>query len=1032
MTAFWKFFLDKHQFTVLLSIVLLIAGIYSVEVLPKESTPAIDIPLAIVTTVLPGGSAADMERLATDKIEDGVLGIEHVSKVTSTSVDGVSSVVVEFDASADIDKSIQLVRDAVDKVRPDLPTEAQAPVVSGINFSNQPVIIASVSGNYQPAELTALGTVVSDDLKRVPGVSSVTLSGVRNREVQVLISQAKLAQYGLTVGAVTGAISGAGLATPLGSITVNNVSYDVLFDAGVTDPSQIAQVSLPGPGGVPLTVSSVGDVVDGLQDPSTYSRVSVAGSPSEPSLTLSIFKGRGGNIVATGNAAKAELAKLQKTTLAGAKVVVTVDEANIIAKDLSDLTKTGLETVALVLIILFLTLGWRESLAAAASIPLSFLIAFIGMYASGNSLNVVSLFSLILAIGILVDSGVVVVEAIHTRLASAGSRKAAAIEAIREYAWPLVAGTCTTIGVFVPLFFLSGILGKFIASIPFTVIFVLLASIFVALGIVPLLAVYLVRPQETRLSRLQERYSTEAREWYATHLRAMLRNRQSQNIFIGVLIALFFLIFTLPAFGVVHSIFFPQDDSDLVYVQFEEPQGTDLAITDLAAREVEEILYADKDIASFVTETGAGSALAGQGGGGGSSSNIGNVTINLKTPRNKTSLQIIQELRAKLSVVTDARITVGEPNNGPSSTAPIHVTFSGNDLSLLTQTVEKASQALSDIPGAANVQTSSKDAGSQFTVTLDTAKASAVGVTPTAVAGTLRAALFGTKATSLRIGSSDVDVYTKLVLNPNYKDPSETTHVTIDAVRSLLIPSTSGSSVPLSSIATVTYEPSQSSITHENGIRNVSLDADVSSNTTAGQVTGAFTKAMSKIAIPAGVTMTIGGESADVNDSFTQMGVALLAGIALMLAVLMLEFNSIRQSLYLLSIIPLSLIGVFAGLALTGAPLSFPSMLGVIALAGVIINHAIILMDSIARIGHEHPELSHEDIVVQASSIRFRPILLTTIVTVVGMIPLSFASALWGPLAFAIMFGLSFSLLLTLLFVPILYYRWPGKHSFGE
>jgi multidrug efflux pump subunit AcrB len=1031
MTAFWKFFLDKHQFTVLLSIVLLISGIYAVEVLPKESTPAIDIPIGIVTTVVPGASSADMERLVTDKIEDGVLGIEHVSKVTSTSADGVSNVSVEFDASADIDKSLQLLRDAVDKVRPDLPSDAVAPVVTGVNFSNQPIIIASVAGNLAPAELTALGKTLEDDLKRVPGVSSVSLSGVRGREVQVLISQAKLAEYGLTVGSITNAISGAGLATPLGSITVDNVSYNVRFDAGVTDPSQIAAVSLQGPGGVPLTLSSVADVVDGLENPTTDSRVSTAGMPSQPSLTLSVFKGRGGNIIATGNAVKAELATLQKTTLAGTNVVVTVDAANIIAKDLSDLTKTGLETVALVLIILFLTLGWRESLAAAASIPLSFLIAFIGMYASGNSLNVVSLFSLILAIGILVDSGIVVVEAIHTRLESAGSRKAAAVAAIEEYAWPLFAGTFTTIGVFVPLFFLSGILGKFIASIPFTVIFVLLASIFVALGIVPLLAVYLVRPQKTRLSRLQEHYSTTARHWYATHLRAILRNKRSQNIFIGVLVALFVVSLTLPAIGVVHSIFFPQNDSDLIYIQLEKPQGTDLAVTDLSAREVEEVLYADKDIASFVTETGAGSALAGQGGAGGSASNIGNVTINLKTPRQKTSLQIITELRAKLAPITSARITVGEPNNGPSSTAPIHVSFSGDDLGALSTAVERANQVLADIPGTTNIETSTKDASSEFVVTLDTAKASSAGVSPGAVAQTLRTALFGTKATTLRIGSSDVDVYTKLVLNPTYSDPSETTHVSIDAVRALLIPGTNGS-VPLSAIATISYGPSQNSITHENGTRIVSLDGDVTSNTTAVQVTSAFTKAMSKIALPAGVMMTIGGESADVSNSFTQMGIALLAGIALMLGVLMLEFNSIRQSLYLLSIIPLSLIGVFAGLALTGAPLSFPSMLGVIALAGVIINHAIILMDSIARIAHEHPELSHEEVVVEASSIRFRPILLTTVVTVVGMIPLSFASALWGPLAFAIMFGLSFSLILTLLFVPILYFRWPGKHAFGE
>jgi multidrug efflux pump len=1026
MTKFWSFFIHKHHFTVFLMLALLAAGLYAVVNIPKEATPDIQIPLGVITTILPGASAADVERLVTDKIESGVLGVEHVSKVTSTSADGVSSVSVEFDANANIDKSIQLLKDAVDKVRPDLPTEVLAPTVSDVNFADSPILEVSISGNLAPAELTALGQNVSDEVKRVPGVSKVSVSGVRARQVQVIIKEDKLRQYNLSLSDVTNAISAAGVASPAGSITIDGVQYAVRFQSGVASTDQVANVALTGPGGIPLHVSDVADVVDGLEDPNTYSRVSVGGAPANPSLTLTIFKSRGGNIVATGQAVEKKLADLKATTLAGTQTVISYNGANEVNKSLVELSRAGIETVILVMLVLLVTLGWRESLVAAASIPLSFLIAFIGLLGSGNTLNNVSLFSLILAIGILVDSGIVVVEAFHTRLLKYGDKEAAAVAAIREYAWPLIAGTFTTIVVFIPLFFLSGIVGKFLASIPFTVIFVLLASIFVALGFVPILAIFFVKPSHSVMETRQEKYNLIAKEWYQKFLRKLLHNKKNQNRFIAMLAILLVLSLALPATGLLKSIFFPADDTDYLYVQIEEPQGTDLAVTDLSVREVEEVLYANKHISSFVTETGAGSSFAGtidSGPSGGS--NVGNITVIL--PKNHIpSAKVVTELRKQLSSITSATITVGTPAGGPPSSSPVTIKFIGEDLDTLTTTADNAAHLLSTIPGTVNINASTKGAGAGFVVTLDSQQATELGVSPLAVADTLRTALFSQKATSIRTGKDDIEVRTKVDLNPNYKDPSETTHTTIDAVRNLTIQGAKGP-VPLSTIATITYEPEQTSIQHEAGNRITTVTADVGPKANALDVTKQFQKEFTPDKLGKGVTMDLGGASQDVAQSFTELVLALVAGAALMLTILILEFNSFRHSLYLLTIIPFSLIGVFVGLTLVGQPLSLTSMLGVIALAGVIINHAIILMDSIARIHRENPGHTLEDVVVEAASTRLRPILLTTIVTVIGMIPLTIASAFFGPLAVAIMFGLAFSLLLTLVLIPILYYRWPGK-----
>ncbi|MEK7511069.1 MAG: efflux RND transporter permease subunit [Patescibacteria group bacterium] len=1024
MTRFWTFFIEKHHFTILLAIVLMAGGIFAALMIPKESSPEVQIPMGIVTTVLPGASAEDIERLVTDKIEDRVLGVERVSKVTSTSGAGVSSVTVEFEAQADIDKSIQLLKDEVDKVQGELPPEAEDSVVTDVNFADQPIMIASISGDLAPAELTALGEELENELERIPGVSNVQTSGVRAREIQVVVEQTKLRQYGLALSDVTNAIRASGLASPLGSITVNDISYAVRLEAGVTNAAAVGAVALQGPGGSVIRVRDVATIVDGLEDPRTYSRVSVAGEPSSPALTLSVFKSRGGNIVETGDAIKEKIKEMGDGPLAGTRTVISYDAAKDVEHDLTELTRVGLETVALVVIMLLLTLGWRESLVAAASIPLSFLIAFIGLAYSGNTINFISLFSLILAIGILVDSGIVVVEAIHTRLIEYGDKKRAAIMAIKEYAWPLFAGTMTTVAVFVPLFFLSGIMGKFVASIPFTVIFVLLASIFVALGLVPLLAMYTITRSMSKMEARQERYNEIAKHWYEGFLRRILGDKKKENHFLWLMLGLFLLSLLLPMVGAVKVVFFPEEDMEFIYVEVERPAGTSLTDTDLSVREVEEMLYDDPRIASFVSEVGAASAFGASGGGGGG--NIANITVNLKEDRDQTSQEIVEDLRKELSVVTSADVTVTAPAGGPPSGAPISVTFAGDDLADLSRTLEIAQRVIADIPGVTNITTTMKDDGGEFVIHLDTARATELGVSPIAVADTLRTALFGAKATDIRTGTDDIEVETRLDLNPGWREPHETTHATIDAVRELTVPGARGP-VPLVSIARIEYAPANAVIRHEDGERVASISAEVGAGGNAYTATTQFMEAMEAAELPSGVTMKVAGESEDVNQSFAEMGIALLAGAALMLGILVLEFNSFRHSLYLLSIIPLSLIGVLVGLMITGQPLSFPSMLGVIALAGVIINHAIILMDSIARIGKSNPDQTLTDVVVAAASSRFRPIVLTTVVTVVGMIPLSFASALWGPLAFAIMFGLAFSMVLTLVLIPVLYHRWPGK-----
>jgi HAE1 family hydrophobic/amphiphilic exporter-1 len=709
---------------------------------------------------------------------------------------------------------------------------------------------------------------------------------------------------------------------------------------------------------------------------------------------------------------KLEELKAEGALLQDSQVLVVFDQGDQVRKDLYELVKAGAETVVLVMLCLLLTIGWRESLVAGLSIPLSFVIAFIGLYVSGNTINFVSLFALILAVGILVDSGIVITEAIHTRMRKLSDPVNAAENAIREYAWPLIAGTMTTVAVFAPLFFLSGVTGKFIASIPFTIIFVLIASIFVALGIVPLIAIYLTKSTSSNwFEERQEAYTHRAQQWYREKLIAFLENRKAQRVLLWSLFIGLIFAFALPITGMLKVIFFPGEDVDYVFIEVETKQGTPLTQTDMVVRAIEEVLYEKDYVEAFSTTAGSGSSFTGSTNAGGK---FANITVTLSEDREGSSEEISTDLREALAPIESAIITIAELQNGPPTGAPVFIKFLGEDLDSLLKASDAAERLLTDIDGTRDITASTKSNATEFVLTIDKAKASALGVSGAAAGETLRTAVFGVTGTTIERNGEDVDIIVRYSIDSDALDVSATPDVSLDALLALSVPTVQGGSVLLRDIMSDRLAPANATINHEDKKRIVSVSAFTNEGVVAGEVVAAFKERVSELELDSGVSISYGGEAEDVNQSFTEMFIALIVGLLLMLAILVLSFNSIRYSLYLLLAVPYSLIGVFFGLAATGLALSFTSLLGVIALAGVIINHAIILMDSlITHKASEGKEQTLIDYVADASVSRLRPIFLTTVTTVIGMIPLSMISDFWSPLAFAIMFGLTFALLQT-------------------
>lgn len=1024
MHSFWFFFLRKREFSFLLIIALISIGVYSLFAIPKESAPEVIVPIGIVSTVYPGASALDVEELITNKLEQQISDIDNLESLTSTSRDGISVVTAEFDASADIDASIQDLKDAVDEARNELPRDANDPVVSEVNFADQPILIISVSSDLSPVAFTELGETLVDTFKSVRGVSDVGVDGTRPHQVQIVLREQALSGYELSISDVTQALAGANLTLPVGTVRTDGIEYAVRYEGKIDAIAEIENIPVGVFGDTVVYLRDIATVTDGVERESSISRVSIGGTPSESALTLVIYKRAGADVTEVADAALEKLASLQEPQglLAASQVLVVFDQGKDVKRDLSELITVGFETVLLVVISLLLTIGWRESLVAALSIPLSFVIAFIGLYASGNTINFISLFSLILAVGILVDSGIVITEAIHTRMRLLGDPDEAAKASIKEYAWPLIGGTMTTVAVFAPLFFLSGIIGEFISSIPFTIIFVLIASIIVALGMVPLIAIYLTKHgSANRFEEMQEVYTHKVQAWYRAKLLAFLQNARAQKFFLWGLGISFILVLFLPFSGLLKVIFFPPEDVDYVYVEIETKQGTPIQETDLVVRTVEETLYEKPYIESFTSTAGAGSAFTGSGNSG---SKYGNITITLKEDRTETSAEIADDLRETFLPIKQATVRITEQQNGPPTGAPVFIKFFGEDLEALGLVAERAEKILTSISGTRDITLSTKSNATELVLEIDADKAALLGVSPQAIGQTLRTAVFGVTATTITRNGNDIDLVVKFALDPNEPDVSKTPHITLDTLRNISIPSQSGESVLLGSVVTERVAPAHAVIVHEDEERLETISAYIDAGVTAAEVVAEFKERERELELPPGVRIAYGGETEDINKSFTEMALAFVAGLVLMLAILVLSFNSIRYSLYLLLAVPLSLIGVFVGLTITGLALSFTSLLGVIALAGVIINHAIILMDSM--INHRDAMTASEtllDVVADASVSRLRPIVLTTITTVIGMVPLSTISDFWSPLAYAIMFGLTFAMILTLVLVPTLFYR---------
>ncbi len=1013
---FWGFFLRHYRVTYILVILITILGLMAIWQMPKESSPEVDVPIAMVTTILSGANSNDIESLVTTPIEKKILNMEGLETFTSTSRDGVSVVIVQFDIDTDGDEQVNKLRDKLSNIAVDLPSDAELPIIEKIRFTDQAILVMTMSGDYSARDLRQYAEIVEADLEKIPFVSKVDIIGAPEKEMRIEVDKNRLDQYGISINQVVGAIKSANSSIPIGNIETGDEVFSLHLSGEINDINELRQVPVVSINNTPVTLVDLGSVEEVYNNHGSLSRLSNNGQEPEAAVTLYLYKSSGGDIIDIVDTTEKRMKNLIGSTIPNDLDLAYIENwAEMIKTDLSNLISSGVQTILIVVFLLILFMGWREALLASLVVPLTFFITFIFLDHLNYTINFLTLFSLILAFDLLVDASIVVVESLYQNLQKGKTPEEAAYNTIKEFNIPLISGTLTNVLVFLPMMLTSGIIGKFIKSIPVTVSIVLFASLFVALGILTTFGARFLKGKSTIDNRLAvtkklDSYTEIVQFKYTNLLLSILSNKVKQKKIYIYLTGAFVIAMILPISGLVGVNMFPASNYDTFYIDIVNPIGTTLDDTNESSKTIENILLQDDRLDTILTRVG----------GGDNSPHTATFVVKINPDSKEQSLKLIDEYDQKLKGLLPGDLVVRGLEDGPPQGSPVQINLTSESINDIEKTAENYQQILRSIPGVQNVRLSSPESNGEFVLIVDRVKAKIYNVDPTMVANLLRSAVNGTTATVIKEGQTDVDVIVKYKIDSEIDSLGTTPSVSLETIKGLTI-STPNGSVPISTFTRVELANSRSIIEHEDGKRQIKILADVADDFTTTGIIKEFNKKRDGTKSLESVIVDFGGEQEDINESFADMGKAMILGIFLIFALLVWQFKSFKQPLYVMTSIPLSLIGVMFGLLIVQQPLSFPGFIGVVALAGIVVNNAIILID---RINHNRDiGLDKIEAIKESAKSRLQPIFLTTLATIMGILPLAISSETWGPLGYSIFFGLSFSTIPTLLIVPMLYER---------
>ncbi|TVP60324.1 MAG: efflux RND transporter permease subunit, partial [Gemmatimonadales bacterium] len=1074
---------------VMLFLFVTIAGLFAYNTIPKESSPQIAIPLIAVNTVYPGVSPADMETLVTRVLEDELNRIADVREMTSTSVEGYSSIMVEFTTSTDMDEALQRVREKVDLARPDLPSDAEEPSIVEFDISEIPIMQVNLAGEYGLVRLKELGEQLQDRFEQLPSVLRVDLRGGLEREVKVDVDLNRLKFYGLAISDVVDAIRNENVNIPGGSIEVGSINYLVRVDGEFVDPSIIEELVVSTVGGRAIYIRDVADVEFGFAERTSFARLN-----GTPVVTLDVVKRAGENIIDAAEDVKAIIAEMEASFPPSTQVSITSDQSRDIYQMVSSLENNIISGLLLILAVLLFFLGVRTAAFVAIAIPTSMLLSFVVLSALGITMNMVVLFSLILALGMLVDNAIVIVENIYRFVEEGWSPGMASVKATGEVAWPVIAATATTLAAFAPLLFWPDVTGEFMKYLPITLIVTLSSSLFVALVIVPTICAIFLRPDDRKpppmtttarwtigglvlvlfmgvalvnvltatlvvvtvvvlyllhrfvLDRMARAFQSRGLpailRRYEASLRYALRVRWLVMSGCAVLLVGTFALFIPLNHGVE---FFPENvPPSQLFVDLEAPVGTRASVVDALSRrieaEVSEITGFD-DVESVVTTVGGGGGNMMMGGS--SAENEARITLAMfeYQDRRQDSFETLGNLQRSVGAnLAGAEVRVDAPEMGPPGGPPVNIEISGEDPGTLKALADEVLAIIRDAPVSnrlVGLESDMDDARSELSVTVDRERASLYGLSTAEVGNAVRGAIQGVDAAKFRTGNDEFDIVVRLA--ERYRDE-------LSALEQLVVVAEGGAQVPLLSVARWEVQDGLGSIRRKDMDRMATVSSEVRAGFNSNAVLAEVQEALADFqanSLPVGYQMRYTGQLEDQGDAQDFLSVAFMIALMLMAFILISQFNSVVKPIIILTSVIMSTVGVLLGLLVFQMPfVIIMTGVGIISLAGIVVNNAIVLIDYI-DILRERDGMDRREALVQGGITRFRPVVLTAITTALGLIPLAIGlnfnffglyaslapelywggeqAAWWSPMAIAVIVGIIFATFLTLIVVPVMY-----------
>ncbi|GAA4711631.1 efflux RND transporter permease subunit [Brevibacillus fulvus] len=1006
-----EFSIKRPVTIIMLTVAMLIFGMVSLPRLAIDLMPDMEFPVAVVVTSVDGASPTEVEKLVTKPIEDALGTVSDLDSIRSTSNEGASMVILQFNWGTDLDQATLDMREKVDQVRGQLPDTADAPRVMRFDPNSQPIIQLAMTGKQDVNQLKQIAEdMIEAPLERIDGVAAVSLAGGQDRIVDVTLDPDKIASYGLTIDQIKQAIASNNLSASAGEVREGESKLNIRVDGEFADVEQIGLTPVV-TGNGSLRLKDIAEVKDTREE---VSQVSYA--DGVPSLGISITKASGGNTIDIADAVKKELAKIEKTLPEGVQVKTVIDTSTYIKDSIYSTGEHALlgGLIGIVLLLFFLG-SFRSMLIAFIVLPVSIVATFLLMYMTGQTINLISLSGLTLGLGSLVDFAVVILENIFRHREQGKGMMEAALDGSKEVGTAVMASALAQICVFLPIALTEGIAAELFGPLALTVVFSHIAALVFSIMLVPMLSSRILKKLPNH--SLHEGYRginplvwfnigfKKVEHGYYRLLKWALGHRKT-IIFATIVM----LVGSLALTPMIGAEFIPSMDQGQVTINIKMPNGTVLAETEKVAKQVEQIAAKVPELDIMATSVGATSSPVAST----ASSNQATIYLILVDveERTRSSVEVMQDLQSKVKDIPGAEITVSS-ESGFSTGSPISISIKGDDLDVLRDISDVVKEQVQAIPGTTNVESSLEDSKQEFEVSVDAEKASLYGLTTSQIISAVQTAFQGQTTTKYRTGDDEIDV--RIKMPENYEED-------VNYLKNLRITTASGAQIAISSVAQLVKTDIPLSINRDNQTRTVEITGDVAGRDLNSIMTDIHAK-LDKMSLPDGYYFDFGGQSEDMAESFSSLALAIVLSVVLVYMVMAGQFESFYSPFIIMFSVPPTITGVLIGLLVTDTRLSVMVLIGYILLVGLVVNNSIVLVDYVNQLRAKGWEL--REAILHAGPIRLRPILMTTLTTILAIGPLALAHGSGAesqkPMAIAVIFGLSFSTLITLVLVPVVF-----------